>query len=325
MIKIGLVAPFEGRYRYIGYDAVYAARLAVREINAAGGIDGIPLELVAYDDRGNVDLAVRAARSLAVDAEVVAVIGHYRDETSAAGGAVYSESHVPHIVVGAYASPSGTTWHLMPSPVALAEAMVGTDTASSTASGAIWGGGPVAETLIELTGSPLRSAQASPLAGVVYSTLAPVEAAEAVTEWRESGATGEVVGEMNMASAAFRDVAGESAIGAWFVTAYPYPEHLPEHSAWITDYLDVGPHVPNPGPYALPSYEAVYLVVEAVREAANAGLALDRENVGIALNSVRREGLLGEIGWDDEAYWHHATLYVYRWTPDGPLAVTPSR
>ncbi len=48
-VKIGLVAPFEGSYRSIGYDAVYAARLVVREINATGGIDGVRLELVAYD------------------------------------------------------------------------------------------------------------------------------------------------------------------------------------------------------------------------------------------------------------------------------------
>jgi len=34
VVKIGLVAPFEGRYRPIGYEAIYAARLAIREINA---------------------------------------------------------------------------------------------------------------------------------------------------------------------------------------------------------------------------------------------------------------------------------------------------
>ena len=31
VVKIGLVAPFEGRYREIGYDVIPAARLAVRE------------------------------------------------------------------------------------------------------------------------------------------------------------------------------------------------------------------------------------------------------------------------------------------------------
>ena len=42
VIKIGLVAPFEGRFRAIGYEAVYAARLAIREINARGGVQRLP-------------------------------------------------------------------------------------------------------------------------------------------------------------------------------------------------------------------------------------------------------------------------------------------
>ena len=50
VVKIGLVAPFEGRARAVGYDAIYAARLAVREANAAGGIGGYRLAVVALDD-----------------------------------------------------------------------------------------------------------------------------------------------------------------------------------------------------------------------------------------------------------------------------------
>ncbi len=43
-VKIGLVAPFEGRYRYVGYDVIYAVRLALHEANAAGGVGSPPLE-----------------------------------------------------------------------------------------------------------------------------------------------------------------------------------------------------------------------------------------------------------------------------------------
>ena len=72
VVKIGLVAPFEGRERAIGYDAVYAARLAVREANAAGGIGGSDgrggyrLALVALDDRGDAELATQTAAALDV-------------------------------------------------------------------------------------------------------------------------------------------------------------------------------------------------------------------------------------------------------------------
>ncbi len=50
-VKIGLSAPFEGLYRDLGYEVLYATRLAVRERNAAGGVAGRYLvELVALND-----------------------------------------------------------------------------------------------------------------------------------------------------------------------------------------------------------------------------------------------------------------------------------
>jgi ABC-type branched-subunit amino acid transport system substrate-binding protein len=99
VVKIGLVAPFEGRFRAIGYEAVYAARLAIREINARGGVRGYRIELVALDDRGEGERAIEAARQLVIDPQVVAVIGHYRPATSAAALAVYCASRVPIVAI----------------------------------------------------------------------------------------------------------------------------------------------------------------------------------------------------------------------------------
>jgi ABC-type branched-subunit amino acid transport system substrate-binding protein len=101
VVKIGLVAPFEGRDRAIGYDAIYSARLAVREANAAGGIGGHRLALVALDDRGDLELTAQAAASLALDPAVVAVVGHYLPETTAAARPIYAEAGLPLIVTGA--------------------------------------------------------------------------------------------------------------------------------------------------------------------------------------------------------------------------------
>lgn len=101
VVKVGLVAPFEGRDRGVGYDAIYAARLAVRQANAAGGIGGHRLALVALDDRGDAELAAGAAAALAVDPDVVAVIGHYRPETTAAAADLYTEHGLPLLVAGA--------------------------------------------------------------------------------------------------------------------------------------------------------------------------------------------------------------------------------
>jgi ABC-type branched-subunit amino acid transport system substrate-binding protein len=100
VIKIGLVAPFEGENRAIGYDAIYAARLAVREINAAGGIGGHRVALVALDDSGDTDLAQENARSLGADPGVVAVIGHWLPETTAVTLPIYQQANLTRIPVG---------------------------------------------------------------------------------------------------------------------------------------------------------------------------------------------------------------------------------
>lgn len=100
VVKIGLVAPFEGRHRAIGYDALYSARLAVREINTAGGVGGHRLALVALDDRGDAQLARDAAASLLVDPGVVAVVGHFLPETTAAARAVFDAGGLPLVAMG---------------------------------------------------------------------------------------------------------------------------------------------------------------------------------------------------------------------------------
>ncbi len=99
VVKIGLVAPFEGRYRPIGYEAIYAARLAIREINARGGINGHRIELVAVDDRGEPEKAISAARQLVLDPQVVAVVGHLRPDSTDAALKIYCEAGLPVIAI----------------------------------------------------------------------------------------------------------------------------------------------------------------------------------------------------------------------------------
>lgn len=101
VVKIGLVAPFEGRHRAVGYDAIYSARLAVREINATGGVGGHRVALVALDDHGDPKLARQAAATLAVDSAVVAVAGHFLTDTTNSVKEDYAKGHLPLIRMGA--------------------------------------------------------------------------------------------------------------------------------------------------------------------------------------------------------------------------------
>jgi hypothetical protein len=84
-VKIGLSAPFEGLHRDLGYEALHAVRLAVRERNAAGGVGQRYLvELVALNDLNEAAQAVEQARKMAVDPGVLGVLGGWSQETEQA-------------------------------------------------------------------------------------------------------------------------------------------------------------------------------------------------------------------------------------------------
>ena len=103
--------------------------------------------------------------------------------------------------------------------------------------------------------------------------------------------------------------------GTLFVTPYPLPRDLPGLEAWDAAYRGVGPHVPDPGVYALPTYEAVYMLAEAI--AAAGGGQPSRAGVTTALPGVRRAGALGTVAWDAAGYWQEMPLYVYVWEQAG--------
>ncbi len=64
--KIALLAPFEGRYREVGYEALYAARLALADVSDP------QIELLAVDDGGTE--AASRARALTEDPQVAVVL-----------------------------------------------------------------------------------------------------------------------------------------------------------------------------------------------------------------------------------------------------------
>lgn len=99
-VKIGLVAPFEGRARAVGYDVIWAVRLAVREANERQAVPGYGIELVALDDMGDTQRASEQAGKLAVDPQVVAVLGHWLQATTTAAADDYASARLPLLAAG---------------------------------------------------------------------------------------------------------------------------------------------------------------------------------------------------------------------------------
>jgi len=94
IVKIGLIAPFEGLYRRTGYEALAAMRAALTDHAAlmqAANIDILPL---ALDDSGDPDSAARTAQKLLADPAVGALVGPISPWTSQAVAATLTSSSV---------------------------------------------------------------------------------------------------------------------------------------------------------------------------------------------------------------------------------------
>lgn len=96
-IKIGFNAPLTGFAASDGKSSSEGAKLAVEQINAAGGINGKMLELVIYDDQAKAAQSIPiASKLIGQDKVVIGVSGSYSGPTRSAAG-VYQEAKIPYI------------------------------------------------------------------------------------------------------------------------------------------------------------------------------------------------------------------------------------
>jgi branched-chain amino acid transport system substrate-binding protein len=100
-IRIGLAGSLTDP---VGVPMKRAAELAVEEINASGGVDGRPLELIERDDYADPDSAVFVATDL-YEAGVSAVIGHLFSGPTLAAAPVYNGGTDPVAAI----SPSSSS------------------------------------------------------------------------------------------------------------------------------------------------------------------------------------------------------------------------
>ena len=96
-VKIGFNVPLTGFAAADGKSALNGAKLAVKQANQAGGINGKMIQLVIYDDQASPKQAVPISNKLIEKDKVVAAIsGSYSGATRAAAG-VFQSAEIPYI------------------------------------------------------------------------------------------------------------------------------------------------------------------------------------------------------------------------------------
>jgi branched-chain amino acid transport system substrate-binding protein len=101
-IVVGEYGSMTGSEATFGISTDNGVKLAVKQINAKGGINGRQIHLIAYDEQGKQQEVITAVTRLIQNDHVVAVIGEVASSRSLAGGQVCQRLGVPMI------SPSST-------------------------------------------------------------------------------------------------------------------------------------------------------------------------------------------------------------------------
>jgi branched-chain amino acid transport system substrate-binding protein len=99
-ITIGVVDEMTGPQAEAGVLVLHGARLAVEEVNAAGGIMGRPVELKVEDNGSTNPGTVLAYSKLVGEGEVVAVIGPLRSTQVQAASPTIAKARVPAFIGG---------------------------------------------------------------------------------------------------------------------------------------------------------------------------------------------------------------------------------
>lgn len=101
-LKLGLLLSLSGPAAPFGIPERDAVQALAAATNAAGGINGRPVELVIYDDATNPTEAVRGMRQLAMGDRVLAVIGSTIGSGTLAAAPIAAQAGVPVL------APNGT-------------------------------------------------------------------------------------------------------------------------------------------------------------------------------------------------------------------------
>ena len=213
VIKVGLIAPFEGLGRPLGYTLLPEIKAAISAANAAGRFGRYRVALVALNDDLDPATAAAQALTLAQDDDVVAVLGPWTAATVAAAAPILWEAGIPVLLAAPVTGALPGVRSLCPAATEVAAAL--TDQAA-----ALGGGG-----WVETGGDPPSAS----LVTVAYGGDAAAGASD-LLRWRAAGWTGTLVGGPDLFRPWLIDRAAEAAEDTLAAGCTP-PRGLPESLA----------------------------------------------------------------------------------------------
>jgi branched-chain amino acid transport system substrate-binding protein len=304
-IKLGVSGPFTGGSASMGVSMRDGVRLAAKEINAAGGVNGNKLVLVERDDEAKNERGVQIAQELINNEKVVATLGFINTGVSLAAQRFYQDAKIPvmnNVATGTIVTkqfPNAAENYIFRNAAAdnIQAPMIAKEAvekrglkkvailADSTNYGQLgredlekalkgYGVTPVATEKfnigdVDMTSQLLKAKNAG--ADVILTYAIGPELAQIANGMAKLGWKKPMIGSWTLSMASFIDTAGKNGNGATMPETFiQSPATTPKRKAFVDAYLK--DFKPKNGIIASPvsaaqGYDSVYLLAAAIKQA----------------------------------------------------------
>ena len=332
-LKIGHITGRTGWLKGPALSATVAVDIAVAEINAAGGVNGKMIEIIEFDSGSDPKQAALAAKTLAQDHDVLAIIGPF---SSGEAKVAFNVAEREKIVMMSNASSAPgltkdkewawritedegkqfarllTTFKKMDYPTESVDIVYVSDEAISAVVGeklypfllkkfGINHGKPVAITYKSFDLAPQIAPIVANNPDMVAVAGLPENASKTIRELKRQGYQGRMIGSQIFADPNILELFGDMAEGTTFMAGF-HADSSPKATAFNQKFLKgtkaaginkLGAHHTD-----AQSYDAVYLYAQVMSEQNVSGdksnLAKERLAIREGLKSVNFSGILGD-------------------------------
>ena len=301
-IKIGLLNEMTGGNATIGTAAANGAKMAIKEINAKGGVLGKQLKAVSADNKSEPAEAANAMTKLLMQDNVVAVTGTFSSSNAIAAASVAESAKKPYLIAGA-TNPKVTVdpktkkvkkyiyrvCFIDPFQGTVAANFASNNLKATKAAMLIDNSSDYSKGLGEFFQAAFVKAGGTVVANEAYlqkdtdfkATLTKIKAQGAdvlfvpgyyeevgkiVKQAREMGLTMPIVGADGWDSPKLAEIAGEKALNnTFFTNHYSVDDPSEAGKAFVANYTkEFGQ---KPEALAVLGYDAVYVLVDAIKRA----------------------------------------------------------
>jgi branched-chain amino acid transport system substrate-binding protein len=331
-IKIGGGFALTGDESALDLPAANGAKLAVKQINAAGGVNGAQIDFVVHDSQYKMDVTAQTAKQFVEQDKVPLFIGYTDTDSVLASGPTFQAAKIPFITVGATSPKIPTQVGDMMFLACFGDnvqAAVGAEYSYETFGHTayfLWDKGVEYTTLLggyfksrftELGGTIALedsyddkatdfSAQItkikalSPQPDFYYVAAMPYNIGPLVKQFRDAGITGPIVGGDGYDTPDLVSVAGAAADNVYFTThaLMDATGGTDGIKKFITDYNAEYGHDPE-NAFAALGYDTVYLLVDAIKRAGST----DSAAVKAAIEATKDfPGITGKITFSADSH-----------------------